>query len=94
MLQLDDELRQHLLERGTYAEHEVILTELLEVHQDAPRYFANRAQRRAPVIMLGQSIGGRILCVPIEPAGRRDVWRPVTAFEANAHDVERYEGGQ
>lgn len=43
--------------------------------------------------MVGPTRAGRFLCVPIEPTGKCGVWRPVTAFTANAHHVKRYEEG-
>jgi hypothetical protein len=95
-LAFDDRLIDHLNERGTYAKHVVSLAEILEVHQGRPRYFLNTGSgaRRAPAIMLGLTARGRCLCVPIEPVGSDGVWRPVTAFEANAHHREKYEEGQ
>lgn len=85
-LQLDEELEQHLMEHG----HDVNFSEILGVLEIGPKYFENLPGRRAPVVMVGPSIGDRILCVPIEPTGMAGVWRPVTAYPANAHHVERY----
>ena len=90
IMNLDAELEEHLNERGTYEKHRVGLAEILEVHEGEPRYFLNRLGRRAPVIMVGPTMQGRLLCIPIEPTGRWGVWRPVTAFEANQSDKERY----
>jgi hypothetical protein len=92
-LALDDVLYGHLVERGTYAKHDVTLAEILQVHQGQPRYFTNAGSdgRRAPVIMVGPTQAGRWLCVPIEPAGGQGVWRAVTGFEANTHHKVKYE---
>lgn len=73
------------------------LIELVQVLEGAPQFFENvGSDRAAPVIMVGPTASGRMLVVPIQPTGRRGVWRPVTAFEANAHHKRRYaaEGGQ
>ena len=93
-LVLTEEFSDHLLERGTFEKHNVSLAEIVEVHERAPKYFLNREGRRAPIIMLGTTDSGRLLCVPLEPSGQLGIWMPVTAFEANSHDVERYMGGQ
>ena len=74
------------MERG----HDVSFSEILGVFRIGPKYFENLRGRRAPVVMVGPSIGNRMLCVPIEPTGKAGVWRPVTAYPANAHHVERY----
>jgi hypothetical protein len=90
-LECDDDLAQHLRDRGFYPKHAVAISEILEAHAGQPRYFANAGTgRRAPVIMVGRTQAGRVIVVPIEPTSRRGVWRPVTAFEANAHHRERY----
>ena len=90
-LELDDALWEHLREGGTYSKHEVSLSEILQVFVDSPRFFLNTSPTgRAPLIMLGPTIAGRMLCVPIEPTGKLGIWRPVTAFEANSHHRQRY----
>ena len=62
------------------------------MHAVAPEYFENEGEnRRAPIIMVGPTEVGRIVCVPIEPTHTRGLWHPVTAFEANIRDKERYE---
>lgn len=92
-LELDEAFQQHLRERGTYAKHRVDLFEVLQVHQLNPRLFVNpSATGRAPVVMIGPTGKGRFLCIPIEPAGKWGVWRPLTAFEANAYHREKYRG--
>lgn len=92
-LDLDDEFQAHLTERATYEKHVVTLAEVLEVHLRQPMYFENHGEgRRAPIIMVGPTDAGRFLCVPLEPTGRKGVWRPVTAFQANTHHRQSYEG--
>ena len=67
-LEFNDELSKHLAEQEYYSKHQVTLTEILEVHLGRPRYFDNRAGKRAPVIMLGPTTKQRLLCIPIERA--------------------------
>lgn len=90
-LELDDALWEHLLERGTYAKHEDALSEILQAFAGSPRFSLNASPTgRVPLIMLGPCVNGRLLRVPIEPTGKRGIWRPVTAFEANAHHRRRF----
>lgn len=92
-LELDDTLWEHLQERGTYAKHEVLLGEIVQVFTGSPRFFLNSSPSgRAPLIMVGPTDGGHVLCIPIEPTGRHGIWRPVPAFEANTHHRRRYRG--
>ena len=93
-LEFDDVLRNHLIERGTFDKHIVTLVEISEAHSIAPVYFVNESPGGAPVALIGQTRANRILCVPIDPTGRRGVWRPRTAFEANTHHKVRYEEEQ
>lgn len=89
-LDLDDALEIHLLERGISGKHIVSFAEIMEVFEGSPEYFENSPGRRAPAVMVGPTVEGRFLCVPIEPTGMRSVWRPITAYTANTHHVERY----
>ena len=85
------EFLAHIEERATYDKHRISSSEILEAHHNNPRYFTNRAGLRAPTIMVGKSARGRIITVPLEPSGTYSLWRPVTAFEANQHDIQRFQ---
>ena len=87
---MHEELELHLVERGITEKHTGSFTEILEVLTGTPKYFENLPGRRAPVSMVGPTRNGRMLCVPIEPTGKMGVWRPVTAFTADTHHVERF----
>jgi len=91
ILRLDEELQDHLSGRDFFEKHAVRLAEIAEVHAGRPKYFVNEgANRRALLIMVGPTLAGRFLCVPIEPNGPKATWRAVTAFEANAHHRRKY----
>ncbi|MCL4545106.1 MAG: BrnT family toxin [Chloroflexi bacterium] len=92
-LGFDDRFREHLQDRGRYEKHRISEREIAEVFENAPQFFINaRGEgRRAPLVMVGPTIAGRMLVVPIEPTESWGVWRPVTAFEANRHHRTRYE---
>lgn len=91
-LELDEALEEHLKERGITEKHIVSFTEIREVFQGDPRFFGNPpgSSRRAPAVMVGPTLGGRFLTVPIEPTGKWGIWRPITAFTSNAHHIQRY----
>ena len=72
-----------------FAGRGISLLDVLEVVDREPRFFINRRGRRASHVMVGPTLGGRLLVVPIEDWGR-GVWRPITAFEANAWQARRY----
>jgi uncharacterized DUF497 family protein len=74
-----------------FADHGMTIIDVLDVMDLEPRFFRNRRGRRASHVMVGPTQSGRVLVVPIEDWGR-GVWRPVTAFEANAWQVRRYRG--
>jgi hypothetical protein len=93
-LEWDEDLLQHINERGFYAKHDVTIAEILEVHRSAPKYFPNVSTGSAPMVMVGPTATNRFLCVPIEPTGKFGIWRPLTAFEANTHHRQRYGGDQ
>ncbi len=79
-------------EMRQYGKHFVSPKEIRQAHAGAPKYFENEGEGRgAPIIMVGPTNSGRIVVVPIEPTHTKGVWRPITAFEANAHHRERYE---
>jgi uncharacterized protein (DUF488 family) len=92
-LDFDDEFADHMADvRRQFRKHAVSEREIREVHAAEPEYFENEGEgRHAPVIMLGPTKAGIIVAVPLEPTHRNGVWRPVTAFEANARDKGRYE---
>jgi hypothetical protein len=72
-----------------FADHGANIIDVLDVLDPEPRFFVNRRGRRASHVMVGPIRSGRVLVVPIEDWGR-GVWRPVTAFTANAWQVRRY----
>jgi hypothetical protein len=73
-----------------FARHGVTLTEVLEVFEKWPRYYVNRPDRRATHVMVGPTLRGRVLVVPIEAWGTDGLWRPATAFPADPGQVSRY----
>jgi hypothetical protein len=93
-LVFDDDYYAHVRERATYQKHVVADTEILEVHQGRPAYYANAGRHRAPVLMVGPTLAGRFLVIPLEPSGLRGAWRVVTSFQANQHHVSRYQESQ
>ena len=91
-LEFDDAFAEHMAaNERAYAKHRVSEQEIREAWLGDPAYVENVGERRREsIIMLGRTRGGRILVVPLQPTHRWGVWRPVTAFEANAHHKKRY----
>lgn len=90
-IECDAAFAEHMASEGRdYKKHAVTPQEIEEALAIAPAFFEN-AGKRAPVMMVGPTQSRRMLAVPLEPTERRGVWRPVTAFEANAQDRRRYE---
>ena len=91
-IELDAELELHLRERGGFEKHIVSLAEIREVFDGTPQFWRNSPApgRRAPLVMVGPTLSGRFLTVPIEPTGKWGIWRPVTAFTSNTYHRERY----
>lgn len=84
-----NELVFDALNEEKFADHGITLLDVLEVLDQEPRFFTNRRGRRASHVMVGPTIAGRLLVIPIEDWGH-GIWRPVTAFEASAWQVRRY----
>ena len=72
-----------------FIDHGATIIDVLAALDLEPRFFVNRRARRASHVMVGPAQSGRVLVVPIEDWGR-GLWRPVTAFDANAWQVRRY----
>lgn len=72
-----------------FTQHRVTPGEVQQVLDRSPRFFSNTPARRAPVVMMGPTIHGRLLVIPLEAAGD-GIWRPVTAFEPTPAQVARY----
>jgi hypothetical protein len=91
-LDIDEEFINHMAnEARQYSKHVVSVREIREAHAETPKYFENAGENlRAPVVLVGPTNSGRMVVVPIEPTHIMGVWHPVTAFEANAHHIERY----
>ncbi len=78
-------------QKRDYEKHAVTPQEIEEALQIAPVFYKNDEGKRAPIVMVGPAQSSRMLVAPLEPTGRKGVWRAVTAFEANAHHWRRYE---
>ena len=72
-----------------FAQHRVTPGEVQQVFDRQPRFYRNRPDRRASIVMVGPTARGRLLVVPLEAVGG-GVWRPVTAFEPTPQQAARY----
>jgi hypothetical protein len=72
-----------------FAQHRVTPGEVQQVFDRQPRFYRNRPDRRASIVMVGPTARGRLLVVPLEAVGD-GVWRPVTAFTPTPQQAARY----
>ena len=73
-----------------FAAHRVIPQEVVEVFEGRPGFHRNDGPRkRASHVMVGPTIAGRILLIPIERV-EPGMWRPTTAFEPSTHQSARF----
>lgn len=75
-LSWNDEAEAHI------AEHGVTPREVNQMVENPHIIVRNRQRRRAPVLLIGRTHGGRVLSVPLAKTRDPGVWRPITAFPA------------
>jgi uncharacterized DUF497 family protein len=86
-LSWNDETEAHI------AEHGVTPREVNQMVENPHIIVRNRQGRRAPMLLIGRTHGGRVLCVPLAKTRDPGVWRPITAFpatEAQAALLDKY----
>jgi len=72
------------------ARHRITPEEVEQVMHNDPAFFKNKRGRAASIVMIGPTNGGRCLFVPLARTRTSYLWRPVTAFDAEPEDHERY----
>ena len=77
-----DELEDHIALRG----HAVRLSEIQEVFTDEPKLMRDRDG----YLLVGMTLGGRLLTVPVAPTDTPRRWRPKTAFDAAKEERTKY----
>ena len=76
VLSWNDEAEAHI------AEHGVTPREVNQMVENPHIIVRNRKRRRAPVLLIGRTHGGRVLSVPLAKTRDPGIWRPITAFPA------------
>lgn len=89
-MQIDD-LEFDEWNEAEMAQHQVSVREVLQVLDNAPRFFRNKKGHAATLRMIGPTFGGRYLTVPLQPTSRPGVWRPATAWDSSEAERWRYE---
>ena len=76
-----------------FSRHGVTAREVRQVVEaEKLRVFRNKkSDGNAPYILIGETHGGRLLPVPIDPTETPEVWRPRTAWDSSPGERERYE---
>lgn len=66
--------------------HGVSVREVMQVCEGEFEVLRNANKHGALYLMVGKTLSGRWLTVPIAPTGQPGVWRPATAFPARRSD--------
>lgn len=76
--------------RAKMLSHGVTMREALEVMEGDPKAFRNHSEGGAPWILIGSTIRGRLLTLPLDPTGEQGVWRPRTGYDSSIKEQRRY----
>lgn len=66
--------------------HGVSVREVMQVCEGEFELLRNAKKHSAPYLMVGKTLAGRWLTIPITPTGQPGVWRPATGFAARPVD--------
>jgi hypothetical protein len=72
------------------AEHEVTIREAFEVLEGNPKGFRNHSEG-APWVLVGATLSGRMITLPIDPSDEPGMWRPRTGYDSSNKELRRYE---
>ncbi len=85
-IEVDDYNESEMLRHG------VSVREVLQVLDGDFELFRNANKRGATHLVVGKTLGGRWLTIPISPTSQPGVWRPATAFPARRGDRAKIKG--
>jgi len=72
------------------AEHNVTVREAFEVLEGNTKGFRNHSQG-APWVLIGATLSGRMITLPIDPSEEPGIWRPRTEYDSSNKELRRYE---
>jgi len=72
------------------ARHAVSGREIRQVLEGEPAFFPNKKGHRASLIMVCDTLGGRMLTVLLAAADVEGGWRPAMGWDSSASEVARY----
>lgn len=72
------------------ARHHVSAREVREVLDERPVYVPNKRPHAAGILMIGPTIGGRFLTIPLAEQDIPGLWRPATAWDSSDAERARY----
>lgn len=75
---------------GEMDRHAVTEDEVWQVLDGSPVFLPNKKAHAATLLMVGPTLGGRFVIVPLAPMAERGLWRPVTAWTSSGGEVTRY----
>ena len=64
--------------------------EVRQVLDNDPVFLRNKREHRAEILMVGPTLGGRFLTVPLARTEAPDIWRPATGWESDQDEVAKY----
>jgi uncharacterized DUF497 family protein len=70
--------------------HGVTIREIYEVLDDDPKPMRNHSVG-APWILIGLTVAGRFLTLPLDSTGEEGVWRPRTGYDSSKKERRRYD---
>lgn len=70
--------------------HGVLPREVNQVLDGTPVFLPNKKRHAARILMIGPTLGGRFLTVPLARTPVEGVWRPATAWGSDADEISRY----
>lgn len=73
--------------------HGITEDEVESVLTTDPRFVVKKRGRAGAYLMIGPSLGGKMLTVPITPTGSPGLWRPVTAWPSSRGELTRWQRG-
>jgi hypothetical protein len=77
------------------AAHGVRRQEVVEVFESGYRLIRNaKRHKNQPYVMIGRTLGGRWLSIPIGPTDQEGIWRPATAFRSPQVHITKAGGGE
>ena len=75
--------------------HGITEDEVHSVLTNNPRFILNKRGRAGSYLMIGPTLGGKMLPVPLAPVkDKPGLWRPVTAWHSSRGEIAQWQRGR